>query len=305
MSDHPHHEQSAAMHRPFLWALVLNVGFVVVELIGGYWTGSLALLADAAHNTMDVLGLIIAWVALSLGRLPASLRYTYGLGRASILAAMANALLVLVAVGALAWEASQNLSSAKDVPAQAVLWIALAGIVVNGGSALLFIGGSHHDLNIRGAFLHMVSDTAVSAGVVASALAIMATGWLWLDPLAALAISLVIGWTAFKLFKDAFDLGMDRVPPEIDIHEVQAWLCNLPEVQSVHDLHIWPLSTTRTALTAHLVVPQSPSPDFLFNVSEGLNGKFNIAHVTIQVERSSGDDGGLVQCDTNCQEVGR
>jgi cobalt-zinc-cadmium efflux system protein len=304
MSVHTHYDETPSLHRPFIWAVVLNLGFVIIELIGGYWTGSLALLADAAHNTMDVLGLIIAWGALSLGRMAPSSRFTYGMGRASILAAMANAILILIAVGALVWEASQNLSSAKDVPAQTVLWIALAGILVNGGSALSFIKGSHHDLNVRGAFLHMISDTAVSAGVVISALAIMATGWLWLDPLAALAISLVIGWSAFKLLKDAFGLGMDQVPQEIDIHEVQAWLGGLPEVQSVHDLHIWPLSTTRTALTAHLVVPQSPGRDFLRNVAEELNGKFGIAHVTLQIERSLGGDGVSIQCDTNCQEIG-
>jgi cobalt-zinc-cadmium efflux system protein len=277
--------EAASGTAAFRWAIVLNAAFVAVEATAGFLTGSLALLADAAHNLTDVAGLLIAWGAVVLSRHAPSRRHTYGLGRSTILAALANAVLILIGVGAILWEAIRRIPEPSEVAAGVVLWVAAAGIVVNAATALLFFRDRHRDLNARGAFLHMAGDAAVSVGVVASALVILGTGWLIVDPLAAIAVSAVVGWTAFDLLRRAVHLSLDGVPEGVDIDAVETWLRDQPGVADVHDLHVWSLSTTRVALTAHLVTrDESPGPGFLARVGDGLEREFGIWHSTIQIE---------------------
>jgi cobalt-zinc-cadmium efflux system protein len=284
--DHDHSAPPVGDLAPaFKWAVILNAGFVIVEAGFGFATGSLALLADAAHNLTDVAGLLIAWGAATLARRPPTLRHTYGLGRTTILAALANAISILVGVGAIIWEAIQRFAEPTPVVAGTVLWVAAIGIAVNAGTAMLFLKDRHSDLNARGAFLHMATDAAVSVGVVVSALIILTTGWLVIDPATAIAVSLLVGWSAFDLFRSALHLSLDGVPGEMDADAIERWLRSLPGVADVHDLHVWSLSTTSTALTAHLVMPERPSEGgFLDRVAEGLEGEFRIGHSTIQIE---------------------
>jgi len=279
------HSHSPDAGKAFAWAVALNAGFVVVEAGFGFATGSLALLADAAHNLTDVAGLLIAWGAAILSRRRPTARHTYGLGRVTIMAAFANAMAILVGVGAIGWEAIHRFSEPSPIAAGTVLWVAAIGIAVNTGTAMLFLKQRHSDLNARGAFLHMATDAAVSAGVVASALVILATGWLVVDPVTALAVSLLVGWSAFDLFRSALHLSLDGVPADVDTVAVERWLHSLPGVSDVHDLHVWSLSTTSVALTAHLVMPKGPGgEDFLEQVAEGLEREFHIGHSTIQIE---------------------
>jgi cobalt-zinc-cadmium efflux system protein len=285
MTSHQHADRTLDAGKAFAWAVILNTGFVVVEAGFGFATGSLALLADAAHNLTDVAGLLIAWGAAGLSRRQPTPRHTYGLGRATILAALANAIAILGGVGAIAWEAVQRFGEPSPVVASTVLWVAAVGIAVNAGTAMLFLKDRHSDLNARGAFLHMATDAAVSAGVVASALIILATGWLIVDPVTAVAVSLLVGWSAFDLFRSALHLSLDGVPKEVDTAAVERWLRSLPGVSDIHDLHVWSLSTTSVALTAHLVMPEGPSEGgFLDQVAEGLEREFHIGHSTIQIE---------------------
>jgi len=284
--DHDHSAPPVGNLAPaFKWAVILNAGFVIVEAGFGFATGSLALLADAAHNLTDVAGLLIAWGAATLARRPPTLRHTYGLGRTTILAALANAISILVGVGAIIWEAIQRFAEPTPVVVGTVLWVAAVGIAVNTGTAMLFLKDRHSDLNARGAFLHMATDAAVSVGVVVSALVILWTGWLVVDPATAIAVSLLVGWSAFDLFRSALHLSLDGVPGEMDTAAVERWLRSLPGVSDVHDLHVWSLSTTSVALTAHLVMPEGPSEGgFLDRVAEGLEREFHIGHSTIQIE---------------------
>jgi cobalt-zinc-cadmium efflux system protein len=263
----------------------INIAYVLIEAGFGFYSGSLALLADAAHNLTDVGGLLLAWGAVALGRRRPSDRHTYGFGRATILAALANGLALFAAMGALTWEAIGRLSSPIEIPGAIVLWIALLGIAVNAGTALLFMKGRKDDLNVEGAFLHMAADAAVSAGVVLSALLMIATGWHWLDPLASLLVAAVIVWSSYGLLKSAIHLSLDGVPEVIDRNAVTALLSEQPGVASVHDLHIWAMSTTTTALTAHLVMPEgSPGDAFLDKVANQLDHDFGIGHATLQIE---------------------
>jgi cobalt-zinc-cadmium efflux system protein len=262
-----------------------------VEAGFGFATGSLALLADAAHNLTDVASLLIAWGAVTLARRPPTLRHTYGLGRTTILAALANAVFILVGVGAIIWEAIQRFAEPTPVIVSTVLWVAAIGIAVNTGTAMLFLKDRHRDLNARGAFLHMATDAAVSVGVVVSALVILWTGWLVVDPVTAIAVSLLVGWSAFDFFRSALHLSLDGVPRQMDIAAIERWLRSLPGVRDVHDLHVWSLSTTSTALTVHLVMPGgSPGSGFLDKVADGLEHEFQIGHATIQIEHSEGSD---------------
>lgn len=273
----------------FAVGAAINVAYVLIEAGLGFYSGSLALLADAAHNLTDVGGLLLAWGAVALGRRRPSDRHTYGFGRASILAALANGLALFAAVGALAWEAIGRFSAPVEIPGAIVLWVALLGIAVNAGTAMLFMKGRKGDLNVDGAFLHMAADAAVSAGVVISALLMLATGWHWLDPLASLLVSGVIASSSFGLLRSAVHLGLDGVPETIDREAVMAWLGERPGVASVHDLHIWAMSTTTTALTAHLVMPEgSPGDAFLDTTAHELEHRFGIAHATLQIERGDG-----------------
>jgi cobalt-zinc-cadmium efflux system protein len=284
---HSHHQPPPAPR--FAFAAALNLAFVVIEAACGFWLGSLALLADAGHNLSDVLGLFLAWGASYLARRRPSTRRTYGLRRSSILAALANALLLLIAVGAISWEAIGRLRQPGSVVPTAVIIVAGVGVVINTFTALLFLSGRKHDLNVRGAFLHMAADAAVSLGVVIGGIVISRTGWMWLDPALSLVIAAVIAISTWDLLWQALDLSLDSVPRAIDPAAVRAYLASLPGVAAVHDLHIWALSTTETALTVHLVRPAAQiDDDWLHQVSHDLQDRFHIAHSTIQIESGQG-----------------
>jgi len=275
----------------FKWAVALNVSYVAVEATVGFAIGSLALLADAAHNLTDVAGLLIAWGATVAAQRPPTARFSYGLGRSTILAALANAIAILVGVGAVVWDAIGRLSVPVEVPGLPVLLTAAGGIGVNAGTAVLFAKSRRHDLNAEGAFLHMAADAAVSAGVVLAALAMLITGWAWLDPLAAILVSGVVAWTAFGLFKSSLGLSLDAVPASVNQAELRRWLADQPGVADVHDLHVWALSTTQTALTAHLVMPGGhPGDAFLDRLADALDERFGIGHAALQIELGNGPE---------------
>lgn len=272
--------------RAFLVSIVLNIGFVAIEATYGILSNSVALIADAGHNLSDVLGLCVAWGATILVKRRPSARYTYGLRRSSILAALFNAVFLLIAVGAIAFEAVRRLGNPQPVGGGTVMAVAGVGIVVNGVAALLFAGGKG-DINIRGAFLHMAADAAVSAGVVIAGLVILRTGWVWLDPVVSLVIVAVIVIGTWGLLRDSVSMSLDAVPAGITPGDVTAALSALPGVTVVHDLHVWPMSTTEVALTAHLVRPEGhPGDDFLHDASAMLEARFGIHHCTIQLETS-------------------
>jgi cobalt-zinc-cadmium efflux system protein len=266
---------------------VLNVGFVAVEAVYGLLSNSVALLADAGHNLSDVLGLLLAWGAATLSKRQPSANFTYGLRRSSILSALFNAVFLLVAIGAIAFEAIQRLGDPQPVAGGTVMAVASVGILVNGITAWLFARGGKHDLNIRGAYLHMAADAAVSAGVVVSGLLILQTGWLWIDSATSLIVVAVILVGTWGLLRRSVNMALDRVPEHIPPAEVTDALAALPGVTRVHDLHIWSLSTTEVALTCHLVMPAGcPGDAFLREVSDLLHHRFRIGHSTIQVERA-------------------
>ncbi|WP_396032985.1 cation diffusion facilitator family transporter [Candidatus Cyanaurora vandensis] len=288
--NHSHHSHSHSHHatnysQAFALGIALNLGFVGVEFVFGLLAHSLALVADAGHNLSDVLGLSLAWGASTLARQQPSVRRTYGLRRASILAALGNAVLLLVAVGVIVWEALRRFTDPGVVVGETVVWVAAVGIAVNAGSALLFQAGQKHDLNLRGAFLHLMADAVVSLGTVLAGVLILVTGWLWLDPMMSLAIAVVISWGTWGLLVESLNLALDGVPEQIDPQAVRTYLEALPGVSGVHDLHIWAMSTTENALTAHLVLPSgSPGDRFLAEVCAHLHVKFAIEHTTLQVE---------------------
>ncbi len=298
--DHHHHSHGhgpADFGRAFAIGTVLNLIFVAVEAAYGFYANSMALLADAGHNLSDVAGMVVAWAAVVLARRPPSTNFTYGLGTASILAALINAVLLLIAVAAIVWAAIERIATPQHVDAHIVFWVAAIGIVINVATAMLFHSGIKHDLNVRGAFLHMAADAAVSLGVVITALAMMTWGYTWLDPAISLAIAAVIVWGTWGLLRDSVRLSVHGVPPGIDVDQVRRALANMPGVVSVHDLHIWPLSTTQTALSAHLVMPAGhPGDDFLRIANETLHHEFSIAHATLQIEQGDGKMC-AVQCD--------
>lgn len=281
---HAHHHARIPVHRAFAIGTLLNAGFVVAEVIYGIAANSLALLADAAHNLGDVVGLLIAWGAIWLGRRRPTQHRTYGYGRSSILASLINAVVLLIGVGAIALESIRRFGDPEPIAGATVVWVALIGIAINGGTALLFMSGRKSDLNIRGAFLHMASDAAISLGVVVAALAIGWTGWLWLDPVTGLVIAAVIAVGTWSLLRDSVNLAMDAVPAGISRQEVEVWLRAIPGVCDVHDLHIWPLSTTETALTVHLVVKAGIGDELVTLASAGVKERFAIGHATFQVE---------------------
>ena len=285
---HVHGPAARDFSRAFAIGIALNIGFVVVEAAYGFLANSLALLADAGHNLSDVLGLLLAWGAAALVKRRPTARHTYGLKRSSILASLANAILLLVAVGMIVWEAVHRFGQPQPVAETTVLWVAAVGIVINTVTALMFVRGGKSDINIRGAFLHMAADAAVSLGVVIAALAVMATGWLWLDPAVSIAIAIVITLGTWSLLRSSLNLALDAVPETIDRPAIEVYLAALPGVTEVHDLHIWAMSTTEVALTAHLVRPDCPVDDGLLGRSaRELAERFGIAHSTIQIE--SGD----------------
>ena len=287
--SHNHGHGSLDFSRAFAVGIALNIGFVVVEAVFGFLADSMALVADAGHNLSDVLGLIVAWAGASMARRSRSPRFTYGLKKASILAALVNALFLLLAVGAIIAEAIRRLFHPAAADGQTIMLVAAIGILINGTTAMLFSRG-HHDINIRAAFQHMAADTAVSAAVVLSGAVILWTGEQWVDPVMSLAVAIVILWGSFGLLKESVWMSLAGVPSNIDIEHVEEALASVEGVRSVHDLHVWPLSTTETALTAHLVAPDGSNDELLRRVRTMLHDRFHIEHTTIQVERLDTND---------------
>lgn len=290
--DHGHgHGPAQTSHSTsFAIGVALNLAFVGVEATYGFISGSMALVADAGHNLSDVLSLALAWGASVLARRPPGGRFTYGFKSSTILAALANAGLLLVAIGGIAFETLNRIAAPPAVEGRTMMLVAGLGILINGATALLFMRGRKHDINIRGAFLHMAADALVSLGVVVAGGAILLTGARWIDPVTSLVIVLVIAWGTWGLLKDSVKLGLNAVPAHIDETAVRAHLAALPGVAAVHDLHIWPMSTTEAALTAHLVMPAGhPGDAFLTGLAHDLAHDFAIGHTTVQVETGVDD----------------
>lgn len=285
MATHGHDHAPANFGNAFAIGITLNVGFVVAEVVFGFIANSMSLLADAGHNLSDVLGLVLAWAAAIMARRAASPRFTYGLKKAPILAALANSLILLIAIGAIGGEAIRRLFHPSIAQGGIVTMVAAAGIVVNGLTALLFASGRRSDLNIGAAYLHMAGDALVSVAVVIAGLAIIWTGEQWIDPAMSLAVAVVILWSSIDLLKESVWMSLAGVPKGIDVDEVALTLAAIEGVEAVHDLHIWPLSTTETALTAHIVTARADYPDALLERARTLlHDRFHIEHCTIQVE---------------------
>ena len=287
---HPH-DHSAHAHAPasfgtaFAIGIALNLGFVAIEALYGLLSNSVSLLADAGHNLSDVLGLGVAWLATVLARRAPTARFTYGMRGSSILAALFNAVFLLVTVGGLSWEAIRRLGAPEPVAGKTMMAVAAIGILVNGVTAWLFASGRKDDINLKGAFLHMASDALVSVGVVAAGLLILLTGWLWIDPIVSLVINGVIVWGTWGLLRDSVGMSMAAVPAQIDPAAVRTFLSARTGVVDVHDLHIWPMSTTENALTCHLVMPNGhPGDAFLHELAGDLAQRFRIDHTTVQIE---------------------
>lgn len=294
MGDHHHHaghhHAPAHYNRAFGVGIALNIGFVLIEAFYGWQSNSLALLADAGHNLSDVLGLILAWAGMWVARLLPDDRHTYGWQRASIMAALINALILLVAMGSMAWEAVHRFANPIPVQGQTVMLVAAAGVLVNGVTAWLFMSGGRGDINIRGAYLHMASDALVSLGVVVAGGLYLWSGWTWLDPVISLMIALLVVIGTWSLLSQSLHLAFDGVPQSVKLPEVRAHLRALPGVAEVHDLHVWAMSSAETALTAHLVMPAGhPGDAFIAEALERLHDEFDIEHATLQIE--IGDSG--------------
>lgn len=286
---HTHHYDHTPTNfgRNFAIATALNVALVTAQVVYGWWANSLALLADAGHNFGDVIGLVMAWAAFAVADWRPTSRFTYRLRAASILSAFFNGMILLVATGFIVFEAVQRFSNPQPIAATPVIAVAALAVVVNGVSAWLLGHGSKGDLNMRGAFLHMLADAGVSVAVVAAAVGIIFTGWQWLDPAASLLISAVILLGTWRLLRESLQLALNAAPREIDPAEVRRYLQDLPEVRGIHDLHIWAMSTTETALTCHLVTPDGhPGDAFLERLSGELQHRFEICHTTVQIELS-------------------
>lgn len=283
------HVHAVLDHRTaFLIGISLNIIFVIIEVIFGLRASSVALVADAGHNLSDVLGLVLAWGAAVLSLRRPTPRHTYGLRSSSILAALGNAIILLVSIGAVAWAAIIRLRHPEPIQGGVVAWVAAAGIVVNTATALLFLRGRHEDLNVQGAFLHMAADAAISAGVMVSGLVIASTGWLWLDPTMSLLIVALIAVSTWRLLRESLRLALHAVPANIDPDAVDRYLRSLDGVSDIHDLHIWGMSTTDVALTVHLIKPGDGNDDgFLEELCRTLRDTYNIAHATVQIERST------------------
>ncbi len=284
-----HDHAPRSFGRAFAVGIVLNTLYVALEAAFGLLTGSLALLADAGHNASDVLSLLVAWGAIQLAKRPPSGRFTYGFLRSPILASLFNALLLLVAMGAIIWEAVGRIGQPAELPGATVFWVAAVGLVINTGTALMFASGKG-DLNVRGAYLHLLADAGVTLGVMVAAAIIFFTGAAWLDPVVSLLIAAVVLWSTWGLLEGALEFSLDAAPETIDLGGIREYLGGLPGVESVHDLHVWPLSTTQTALTAHLVIPGGVSkPDSLLaRTCTELHDRYGIEHATLQLETGDG-----------------
>jgi cobalt-zinc-cadmium efflux system protein len=287
--DHSHHAPPPSDKR-YIIAIALNLGFVAIEGAAGFFANSTALLSDAAHNLSDVLGLGLAGFAAWLAGRAASAKRTYGYSKATVLAALANAVLLMIASGAILMEAVTRFASPEPVQSVFVMGVAAAGVVINGATALLFLAGRHGDVNARGAFLHMAADAGVSAGVIIAGALMLFTGWNWVDPAVSVAVVALIVWSTWGLLRESLDLALDAAPKHIDVAAVRGALAELPGVIAVHDLHVWAMSAERTALTAHLVRPDGGDDSFLADASAALEKRFRIDHVTLQVERTQRAD---------------
>ncbi len=285
-----HHHEINNYNRSFAIGVALNVIFVVIEVSYGLIADSLSLIADAGHNLSDVLSLMLAWGASYLATKHPTHKRTYGLRKVTIMASLLSAVLLLVALGGIVWESLERLSSPQQVDGVIIIIVAAIGVVINTATALLFLKGQKHDLNIRAAYLHMAADAAISLGVVIAGITIMITGWLWLDPMISLFIVLFILIGTWSLLRDSINLSIDAAPQDIDVEEIQNYLNNLKNVSDIHDLHVWALSTTETALTVHLVTTDELIDNcFLQKIQEHLHHHFNILHATIQIENKVGD----------------
>lgn len=284
------HSHSIDYGRAFAVGIALNITFVIVEFIFGTMAHSLALVADAGHNLSDVLALLLAWGAAAMSRRGPTSTRTYGMRKSSILVSLVNAVVLVFAMGAIAWEAVRRFGSPEPVAGKLVVLVAAVGVLINGATALLFMSGRKGDLNIRGAFLHMAADAGVSLGVVLSGWAMTYTGWLWLDPVVSLGIVAVVLIGTWGLLRESMNLALDAVPEGIDLGAIQEYLCSIPGVSEVHDLHVWGMSTTEAALTAHLVVNElSYGDEFLVKVEGELHQRFDIDHATLQTETGRSD----------------
>jgi cobalt-zinc-cadmium efflux system protein len=289
-SHHHHHHTAPDYSRAFAVGVALNIIFVVIEVTYGVIADSLALITDAGHNLSDVLGLLLAWGASYLAKKKPSRRRTYGYSRATILASMFSGLLLLAAVAVISWEAINRFFTPSEPAGQIIMMVAGIGVLINSITAWFFVSGKDHDLNIRGAYLHMAADALVSLGVVISGFVIWKFGLKWFDPLSSLLIAAVIFWSTWGLLRDSLNLAIDAVPRDIDPEAIRKWLSDQPGVKGLHDLHIWPISTTKTALTAHLLMPEPPADDeFLHDLAMQLQEMFKISHATFQIERGNGD----------------
>ena len=299
--DHSHHDHSHS-HAPasfglaFAVGILLNGGFVLGEFIFGLWINSVALMADAGHNLFDVLGLVAAWLAAHLATRAATPRYTFGMKSSTIMAALFNSVFLMVAVGAIAWEAVLRFYQPVAIPGFWVMVVAAIGIFTNGITALMFMRGRQDDINIRGAYIHMAGDAGVSAGVVIAGFLMQRTGWVWLDPITSLAIVGVIVWSSWRLLRESIAMSLKAVPSSIDPVAVRKFLETQKGVTGIHDLHIWPMSTTDSALTAHMVMPGGhPGDEFLMAICEELEHHHNIGHTTLQVETDL-----TTRCEARC-----
>lgn len=302
--DHGHSHAPADYSWAFAIGVLLNVGFVVAEVVYGVLADSMALIADAGHNLSDVLGLLLAWGATYLGTKEPTLKRTYGLKSTSIMAALFNAIILLVAIGGIITESIRRFANPTDVAGMTVIAVAAVGVVINTATALLFMSGRKGDLNIRGAFLHMAADAGVSLGVVVAGVGILFTGWLWIDPVVSLLIALVILAGTWGLLMESANLALHAAPSHIDVRDVQEHLTRPPGVEAVHDLHIWAMSTTETALTAHLIRSESDrhnDDERISQVTRGLQEQFGIAHVTLQLESRFVS----LECGATCRPGGR
>ncbi|MFE8069950.1 cation diffusion facilitator family transporter [Marinobacteraceae bacterium S3BR75-40.1] len=285
---HHHHDHShqPSLNKAFAIGVGLNLVYVGIETGYGLWANSMALLADAGHNFSDVLSLVLAWAAALMAQKSATFRHTYGFRRGTVLAALASSLLLLGAIGIIAWEAVHRMFSPAPIPGTVVMVVAAIGVIINTATALLFVKDQHNDLNVRGAFLHMAADAAVSLGVVLAGVGIYYTGWYWLDPAMSLVIVAVIFWGTWSLFRESLNLSLDAVPSHVDISAVNEYLQSVDGVTDVHDLHIWALSTQDVALTAHLVVDPEHTfeKQWLAQINQTLAEQYGIGHATLQVE---------------------
>jgi cobalt-zinc-cadmium efflux system protein len=292
--DHHHHHAPKSINRAFIIGIILNLGFVFLEALAGFWQHSLALITDAGHNFSDVIGLLFVLMAHRLAKMKPTEKFTYGYSKSTVLVALTNAILLLVAVGALALEAVRRFSDPHLLEGTTISIVAFVGIIINAATALLFFKDKEKDINIKGAYLHMATDALVSLGVVIAGITMIYTHWYWLDSVISLFIIVVIVTSTWGLLRDSLRLTLDGVPSGINVQKIRDYFSHLKEVKTYHDLHIWAMSTTEAAMTVHLVVPEGDTDGFLSKVKHDLLHNFNIIHTTIQIERS-GDDSNCVQ----------